>query len=335
MPDLTPFIPYGSHLLSETRTLRQALISDLSNNLFGELPNDRSLLRLRQLRESVIEGALNNGAWYRPGDVLPHTDRVTLFHLVTCRIFSLFRPETLVYILNYISQANIPSFENTGSLGAIGTIFLFTMLRPLFVSFMPASFWLLSFDRIRLFLVTSIEHLLSIFSLGFERISYELETLSLNSSLRILDFNLRNLIRVFLHSQVLSLRFERNGVVRLFDSDLGLNHIRLQGLHRTSIFRNRILNDMLRASSVLALGISGVILFHNFDSVSIYINAQLIALFKAALASLAERAGVGAGSLFHTTIERAFPYAGGLTIGRLLVFLFEGGRLILRHLPRR
>ena len=154
IPDFSGFIPYGSHLLNETRTVRQALIADLSSHLFGELPRDPSLIRLRQLRESVIEGAFNNGAWYQPGDTLPQSERVSIFHLISSRVFSLFRPETLVYLLNYLSQTSNSAFFDSTSLGAIATIFLFSMLRPLFLSSFPPSFWLLSFDRLRLFFIT-------------------------------------------------------------------------------------------------------------------------------------------------------------------------------------
>lgn len=118
------FIPYGSSILNETRTVAQLLTADLSNSFFGELPNDSSLIRLRQLREAVVQSYLERGGVYRPGDVLPQNGRMTVFHFVLTRIFNLFRPETLVHLLNYLSQMNSVVAENSQSLGAIATIFL-------------------------------------------------------------------------------------------------------------------------------------------------------------------------------------------------------------------
>jgi len=339
LPPITGFIPYNS-FINQTNTVTNSVTADMTTYIFGDLPRDSSFIRLRQLREAVVEVAINSGV-YRPGDVLPQTSRVTVYHFILTRLFSLFRPETLANILDFLTQSFSPVSQNSNALGVIATILVFLLIKPLFLSCMPPSFWLLSFDRIRSFFITSLEHTIYIFSLGSERILSELRRLYIGSELYSLNYANRNLVRLLLETQSLLGSSNISTRIELFGGNLVNLHNELFQSQRDSNTRDRVFSFRMNVGLSISVGIMGIVIYHQFDSIVLiynsYLNSVAIGFVKTRLIAILAEAGynVGPNTDINYMVECLLKLLGGATISGMSAFILQGVRILLKAIFKR
>lgn len=172
---------------TQTRGVRVSIHNDISRMLASvAAQNDpeQTIARFQSLRRSAVGLTGRSDLWYQPGDTLPQTPHSTIFKFILTKLFGIFSKKSLFLFLEFLKDIDISLPDNLLFLNSISTIVFLKLLKPLFLTIMPPSFWHLSFFTIKQNFILVLENLLQIHLDPNRDISQYLRNINLNFDLQ-------------------------------------------------------------------------------------------------------------------------------------------------------